>query len=188
MNQDSTIRITIEEHYTLEEHLRITQFYAKRIEWYRTFLEKALERLAASGDKQFSFWYEFYSVMSEYPRISDAAMRLMTAGEYIYIIRDKEKGTHYKIGKTTRLKNRLDNHTKMPFEYEVVAIFEVHNCTSVERDLHAAFKKKHVNGEWFALWITDILKAITIATPERVYIGEAFDKTLDDTIKNVLAA
>lgn len=181
-------RITVEEYYTLEEHLHILQRYAKRIEWYRVFLEKALQRLAEAGDARFQYWYEFYSIMADFPRITDAAIRLMTAGEYIYIIRDKEERKYYKIGKTTRLNQRLDNHTKMPFEYEVVAIMEVHKCAAVEKDLHAKFAGKRINGEWFALWVTDILTAISIATPKHVYIGEAFDTTLDDVIKNILAA
>lgn len=73
---------------------------------------------------------------------------------FVYVIHSTSG--HFKIGFSTNPKRRLRQlkRTQGPFEYRLVAYIKlptVADAKQVEKDLHDAFERKQVNGEWFEL-------------------------------------
>lgn len=79
---------------------------------------------------------------------------------YIYVIKS-DYG--YKIGKTKNIKQRNKLFSvKLPFNFEYVLIKECKNYHNVEMILHNTFFEKHLNGEWFDLLNSDLIKIESI--------------------------
>ncbi|MCG6146630.1 GIY-YIG nuclease family protein [Leptospira bandrabouensis] len=75
---------------------------------------------------------------------------------FIYILKS-EFG--YKIGKTKKPKERHAHFTvKLPFNFEKVFEIEVIGYHQREKDLHDLYNVKRINGEWFNLTESDLIK------------------------------
>jgi Meiotically up-regulated gene 113 len=75
---------------------------------------------------------------------------------FIYILKS-EFG--YKIGKTKKPKERHAHFTvKLPFNFEKVFEIEVTGYHQREKDLHDLYNLKRINGEWFNLTDSDLIK------------------------------
>lgn len=73
---------------------------------------------------------------------------------HIYLIKS---GPHHKIGRTKDMKTRIPSiGAKLPIEPEVILTVAVPDMAATERDLHALFADKRLNGEWFDLDEQDI--------------------------------
>jgi cell division protein FtsL len=96
--------------------------------------------------------------------IYSQALSTMPEGNYIYVIRDVDISGNYKIGRASRPARRLyDFDVKLPFEVRIVHVAAVQDAHRTERELHNIFRKKRINGEWFALDERDI-DAIRVIT------------------------
>lgn len=74
---------------------------------------------------------------------------------WVYLL--KSPRNHYKIGHTNNPENRLRTfNVKLPFDVEYEHLIECKDRFIAERDLHALFAAKRINGEWFALDPDDI--------------------------------
>lgn len=73
---------------------------------------------------------------------------------FIYFIRD-DKG-RVKIGKTKRMKERMGEYTKLPFEPELLYVLESNDYHAAETLIHEYYQEKRIRGEWFALTEKDI--------------------------------
>lgn len=77
---------------------------------------------------------------------------------YIYLIREHYKGC-YKIGRSMNMQGRANRFdVKLPFDWSIVAVYQVDNMFKVEADLHAKFKRKRLQGEWFELNREDLVE------------------------------
>lgn len=75
---------------------------------------------------------------------------------YVYIIRS-DYG--YKIGMTKHIKDRLQLFgVKLPFEIEQVKIYKGETYTELEKELHLLYDHNRLNGEWFKLSDSDLIK------------------------------
>lgn len=80
-------------------------------------------------------------------------------GECVYIIRDVSVTNFCKIGRTNDMNRRLsDFGVKLPFQLRLVYFIMTPHSHRLERQLHALFHDKRVNGEWFQLEPEDILR------------------------------
>ena len=70
------------------------------------------------------------------------------------IIRD-DKG-RVKIGKTKRMKERMGEYTKLPFEPELLYVLESNDYHAAETLIHEYYQEKRLRGEWFELTTDDI--------------------------------
>ena len=78
--------------------------------------------------------------------------------DYLYIIRSNEK---YKIGYSSNWKKRSKSYkTHLP-EYKLIYLLKSVNSFDLENDLHLMFENKRVQGEWFSLCESDIIRAIS---------------------------
>lgn len=74
---------------------------------------------------------------------------------YVYLIQSTSGA--YKIGRTVNPDNRLATFSvKLPFEVEYVCVIQCDDMYYLERQLHAHFADKRVNGEWFNLSPDDV--------------------------------
>ena len=71
---------------------------------------------------------------------------------YVYLLKDLEHASAYKIGKTNNPHRRFKNFdTIWPFDYEVVHIIKSYNPYELEAGLHRKYADKRIRGEWFEL-------------------------------------
>lgn len=76
-------------------------------------------------------------------------------GGYVYLL--KSPTGAYKVGRTKNPDNRLATFgVKLPFEVEYICVIETDDMYALERELHDRFEELRINGEWFALTITEI--------------------------------
>lgn len=69
---------------------------------------------------------------------------------FIYIIGDYHGS--YKIGLASDIAKRFKAfYTHMPYGPEIIKIIRTKNMQQLEKELHKAFKEKHINKEWFKL-------------------------------------
>lgn len=75
----------------------------------------------------------------------------------LYIITAKEFDGIYKIGITNDIEFRLTSmQTGCPFKLFASRVYVCDNPKGIEYSLHAFFKKKRLEGEWFRLTDVDI--------------------------------
>jgi hypothetical protein len=75
---------------------------------------------------------------------------------YVYLIRS-DSG-HYKIGRTKNPDNRIETFKlQLPIEVEYEHLVKSDDMVTLERDLHARFEAKRINGEWFDLEPEDVI-------------------------------
>ena len=79
--------------------------------------------------------------------------KLLFSG-YIYFVQDDQG--RVKIGKTKKLKDRLGEYTKLPFEPKLIHVFKSDDYHNTEIAIHKYFQEKRIRGEWFALTAQDI--------------------------------
>lgn len=76
---------------------------------------------------------------------------------YIYLIREHYKGC-YKIGRSINMQGRTNRFdVKLPFDWSIVAIYQVDNMFKTESALHSKFNMKRIQGEWFELDREDLV-------------------------------
>lgn len=76
---------------------------------------------------------------------------------FIYVIESKTPARAYKIGMTTKPKERFKNFgVKLPFDIEVVCVIPTRHMRAAEANLHHIFEHKRVGGEWFDLSFTEV--------------------------------
>lgn len=76
-------------------------------------------------------------------------------GGFVYLL--KSSTGSWKIGKTKYPDDRIYTFgVKLPFEVEYDHLIESDDMSSLEKSLHRQFKKKRINGEWFALDDNDV--------------------------------
>lgn len=67
------------------------------------------------------------------------------------------KSGEYKIGMTKDPYNRLKTFgVQLPFQVEYELVIESNDYKAFQKELHARFQDKHINGEWFALDQADV--------------------------------
>lgn len=97
------------------------------------------------------------------------AQHPLNPGGYIYLL--KSTSGYWKIGRTRNPDDRIQTFTvKLPFEVEYEHLIPCSDCIIAERQLHAQFADKRVNGEWFALTPEDV-EEIKSITEMGVFIG-----------------
>lgn len=75
---------------------------------------------------------------------------------YVYVL--KSDSGHYKIGKTSDPKNRIETFgVKLPMEVKYLVLIHTNNYHRLEALLHQQYRHKRVNGEWFDLTPTDLI-------------------------------
>lgn len=127
----------------LERNLRVEQVTVSKLTESR---DQIRERLRIAED-------ELAKTKAEMQSLIDASK---LAPGWVYLIREKSEG-HYKIGKTTvPLARRKKFEVVLPFKIEPICEIHAANHHQLERDLHAMFADKRVDGEWFALDDTDV--------------------------------
>jgi hypothetical protein len=98
-----------------------------------------------------------------------AANRRLNARGYIYLLKC---GEYFKIGKSQRLRQRLDHfQTVYPHHLEVVVTARVAGVDAIERQLHQQYQAKRHKGEWFTLAqqdVTDIVEMLKAASIDGV--------------------
>ena len=73
---------------------------------------------------------------------------------YVYILKS-EHG--YKIGKSKHLKSRMSHFgTKLPFKVRLWGLVKSKDYSDIEKEMHAGFEDKLINGEWFGLDANDL--------------------------------
>jgi hypothetical protein len=90
--------------------------------------------------------------------ISEYTKKGITPAPFVlYIITAKEFDGIYKIGITNDIEFRLSSfQTGCPFKLFACRVFVCENPRGIEFSLHAFFKKKRLEGEWFRLTDVDI--------------------------------
>ena len=74
---------------------------------------------------------------------------------YVYLI--KNGHGHTKIGKTTNLERRIKGlQTTSSEKLEIAHVIKSERYGQLEKELHRAFKHKHLTNEWFDLDESDI--------------------------------
>lgn len=74
---------------------------------------------------------------------------------FVYLIRSASG--YYKIGRTKNPDDRIATFSvKLPFEVEYEHLIETTDMYQLEKDLHARFADRRVNGEWFDLTDDDV--------------------------------
>lgn len=117
--------------------------------------------------------------------ISEEARPLISPHGYIYLIKEYVTNT-YKIGRTSNPKNRLDIfNVKLPFKWDLVALYSTRNMIVLESNLHELFKKKRENGEWFNLDEDDLLLFYEIMTGNSISRSQDTFKLVDKIVKDV---
>jgi len=73
---------------------------------------------------------------------------------WVYLLKS---GTYYKIGASIQVNKRIRTlRTLPPFDINLVCTIETDDMYKLERQLHARFSNKRVNGEWFELEPDDV--------------------------------
>lgn len=91
-----------------------------------------------------------------------AAQRHKSQLGYVYVLRS-EYG--YKIGRTKDVDKRKQSlGLKVPFTTEMIIVIQTDRMLDLEKDLHARFADKRINGEWFRLGEADldVIRSITV--------------------------
>ena len=74
---------------------------------------------------------------------------------FVYLLQSPTSA--YKIGRASNPHNRLKTFgVQLPFEVEFIALIQTDDMHNLERELHALFDNKRINGEWFALTQQDV--------------------------------
>lgn len=74
---------------------------------------------------------------------------------YVYLL--KSDSGSYKIGRSKRPDDRLATFSvKLPFPVRYVCLLKSEDMYSLEKELHARFEQRRIDGEWFALSQEDI--------------------------------
>jgi predicted GIY-YIG superfamily endonuclease len=79
--------------------------------------------------------------------------RRNTSG-FVYLISGSD-GV-YKIGRTSSIRRRMDDFTKLPFETALICTIPTPDALALESSLHKKFAMKRLNGEWFRLSDEDV--------------------------------
>jgi len=75
----------------------------------------------------------------------------------VYLIRENQGG-FFKIGKSTDFKRRKSSlNLHLPVGYEVIHTINTQDIDRLERELHARFASKRMQGEWFDLTEEDVV-------------------------------
>ncbi|GLV66648.1 hypothetical protein Bmyc01_53170 [Bacillus mycoides] len=120
-----------------------------------------------------------------FKNISDEIQPLTSPNGYIYLIKEYITNT-YKIGRTSNPKNRLDIfNVKLPFKWDLVALYSTRNMIILESNLHELFTKKRKNGEWFNLDEDDLLLFYEIMTGNNITESQEKFKNVDEIVKDV---
>ncbi len=98
---------------------------------------------------------------------------LARPGGFVYVL---EAGEFYKIGRSSRLDNRIKTLAiQLPFPVRVLTAFPCEDAAATERWLHELFSEYRVNGEWFRIPDqesprigTEWLKEIRFVTEPRI--------------------
>ena len=70
---------------------------------------------------------------------------------FVYLVREVN-GDHHKIGRAKDVAKRVDIfNVKLPFKVELSHVIESDDYIGCEEHLHRLYRKKRVDGEWFAL-------------------------------------
>lgn len=99
---------------------------------------------------------------------------------YLYIIRIPQFN-YYKIGVSTNIKNRLYSiKTNIPYEIELVALYESDDIFCDEIMMHSNNTKHRFKGEWFKFTKRDACNAIytLISKDKDLYIYNKTTKLL----------
>ena len=82
--------------------------------------------------------------------------------QYVYILAGTHKGkTRYKIGKAKNVTDRVRLfNVKIPFDIDLLFTFCVKDALALESKMHKAFRKNRLSGEWFNLYVDDMIKAL----------------------------
>ncbi|MHA6879197.1 GIY-YIG nuclease family protein [Ralstonia pseudosolanacearum] len=100
------------------------------------------------------------------PRVSKVSERLPSAnptGGYVYLVKSKYG---IKIGKSVNVKSRTRLfEVKLPFPISVEHYAWFDDYSHAERELHAAYHAKRLEGEWFDLSAEDVAHIKTLGTP-----------------------
>lgn len=110
---------------------------------------------------------------------------MISPNGYIYLIKEYVTNT-YKIGRTSNPKNRLDIfNVKLPFKWDLIALYSTRNMIILESNLHELFTKKRENGEWFNLDEDDLLVFYEIMTGNNISQSQHTFKLVDKIVKDV---
>lgn len=92
------------------------------------------------------------------PRVALVPKDEMSSAGFLYVIYiDSGVRRFYKIGMAKRFDARFDQHQcASPFDICVATCYFTANMRLEERCLHAAFREKHVRGEWYELNDADL--------------------------------
>lgn len=119
----------------------------KEIQTEKERLMEQLERVEKA--EQYVKHREVIEAQREQERLARKANK--TTVGYVYVLR-QVGGTHYKIGHTSNPDKR--KHTfdvKLPFAVEFDVLIKCDDRYQLERELHAKYASKRVDGEWFNL-------------------------------------
>ena len=76
---------------------------------------------------------------------------------YVYLLRAIEPHNHYKIGRSSQPKKRIETlSVKLPYPIKPICLIKTDDMIELESNLHNMFDNKRVGGEWFQLDDTDI--------------------------------
>jgi hypothetical protein len=76
---------------------------------------------------------------------------------YVYLLRAIHDASLYKIGRTSNPANRSKTfNVKLPFPVGFVCLIQSADMYSLESELHAKYKSKRLEGEWFRLESEDV--------------------------------
>lgn len=98
--------------------------------------------------------------MTELQRITDEYEAFKrsagVAPGWVYLIQERSAG-HYKIGKSSKPVDRIKTFKlTLPFKVDFICVIPHANHHQLEKELHAMFADKHVEGEWYALGAQDV--------------------------------
>ncbi len=155
---------------TCYPHLRDLMFIREmRYYWYgdsydrqnitRVDVLEAIERFLLQEDLEIPSWLiKFqHDIKNLLPvlQTDTSYRRKRTPDGYVYLIVSPEG--HYKIGKTKNPENRKKTfEVKLPFRVEYVCVIKADDMDTLEKELHARFSDKRINGEWFSLNPEDV--------------------------------
>lgn len=98
----------------------------------------------------------------------------LSRGGYVYIV--KADTGHCKIGRSNNVPQRMKLFSvKLPFEFELIHHFPCEDMHHAEDDLHAAFRDKRCNGEWFNLTDADIATLKRVSSWSSMSLFSAYD-------------
>ncbi|QDX91049.1 GIY-YIG nuclease family protein (plasmid) [Brevibacillus laterosporus] len=183
--------------YMVSKYFQLSERANKRLEQYE-LMQKGYKRLVeilewkfdilkrslSEVEKDKLFYAECLLLNTSLARELSKLENLDSPSGYIYLIKEKQTYT-YKIGRSSNIKNRLDVFgVKLPFEWDIVAIYKVDNATETESQLHVQFKEKRKMGEWFQLDSHDLMKFYAFfsktSVEEPLQSYASFEKILEE--------